>query len=210
TPGRQPCIMDWNFGFVVACKFPEGTVLSPAATAHVLPYIDESVNIVAVASWDFVSRAEAQRVAKAAVMKVSPAQDRAGQEPSIEIEWKFSATPVEETLTSSIVIPCCTNVAATKTCLVAAMETLPQNFNGEVIIVDAALTDEFPGGLESLAKSDRRVKIARSQEVKGFLAACNCGAKAAMGDILIFLNPAVVPLAGWFPPLLQIFRDYPK
>ena len=208
--GQESSVLDWNTGLNLAAEFPELAIFSPRKTDNVLPYFDESVDVVAVASWDFISRTEAQRVAKAAVVKFSRSQDSPEQEPSMEVVWKRDITFMPTALTSSIVIPYCNNLVETETCLAAVSDTLPRDFKGEIIVVDVAATADVPEGLQRLAKLDNRVKISRSRKSMGFLAACNCGAQAATGDILIFVSPMVVPLAGWLPPVLRIFREYPN
>jgi GT2 family glycosyltransferase len=49
----------------------------------------------------------------------------------------------------------------------------------------------------------------RNRKNSGFIASCNRAAKAATGEILVFLNNDTIPLSGWLIPLLRIFDDYP-
>jgi len=204
--GQMPSILDWNTGLNLTSKFPELTIFAAQKTDQALPYIDESVDMVAVASWEFLYRSEAQRVAKAGVMKFSKMEDGSRHESKLETEWKPNLPIAAEKLAASIVIPSC-NVAETQKCLTAVLDTLPRNFTGEIILVD--WSDGEPNALSHLAKFDSAIKICQHRETKSFLAACNSGAKAAAGDVLVFVNTAVLPVAGWLPALLQIFRDYP-
>jgi GT2 family glycosyltransferase len=204
---QDPAILDWNTGLDLAARLPHCAIFSPPTKDRVLPYMDESVDVVAIPSSDFVSLTEARRVAKAAVIRFS--DDRNGSEDGaeLEIDWKSKATSTE-TLTASIIIPCYNNLAQTETCLAAVRDTLPQNFKGEIIVVNDASTDKTPDLLNRLANSDERLKILSNRKAGGFLAACNRGAKAAAGEILVFLSSASLPMAGWLPPLLRIFREY--
>jgi len=204
---QDPAILDWNTGLNLAASLPQCAIFSPATTDRVLPYMDESVDVVAISSSDFVSLTEARRVAKAAVIKFSQGPNGPDHGAELEIDWKSKVTAAE-TLTASIIIPCYNNLAQTDTCLAAVRDTLPQNFKGEIIVINDASTDKTPDLLKRLAKSDERLKILSNRKAGGFLAACNRGAQAATGEILVFLSSQSLPMAGWLPPLLRIFRDY--
>jgi GT2 family glycosyltransferase len=206
---EKPSVLDWNTGLNLAGTFPDVTVFLPPTTDKTLPYFNHSVDFVAVRSWDFVSRAEAQRVARIAVMKFKEPEN-GRHEPILEIDWLTSVTQSPETLTPSIVIPCCTSLREAKACLDALLETLPQTFAGEIILVDALPDEKASADLEGLTKTDRRLKTVRCGKLTNVLAACNRGAKAASGDILIFVNTAIVPLRGWLTALVQTFRDNPQ
>lgn len=204
---QDPAILDWDTGLNLAATFPECAIFSPPTTDRVLPYVDESVDVVVISSSDFVSVTEARRVAKAAVIKFSLDRNRPDQGAEFEVYWKSNG-PAAEALTASIIIPCYNNHAQTETSWAAVRDTLPQNFKGEIIVVDDASTDKTADLLNRLAKSDERLKILSNKKSGGFLAACNRGAKAAKGEILVFLSSASLPMPGWLPPLLRVFRDY--
>ena len=204
---HEPAILDWNTGLELATAFPQRTVFSPPTANGVLPYIDNSIDIVAVPSSDAASITEAHRVATEAVVKVDPAQDDAEPSATLEVDWKSEGAAVALP-TTSIIIPVFNNIGYTEVCLATLRETLPRNFRGEIIVVDDASTDETPGRLEELAESDKYLNIMRSQKNAGFIASCNQGAKAATGEILIFLNNDTAPLSGWLTPLLRVFVDY--
>jgi GT2 family glycosyltransferase len=206
---QKPSILDWNSGFDLASKFPEFPIFSPPTTEHVLPYMDETVDVVAVASRDFVSRTEAQRVASAAVVWFSRSPERPEDDPAVEIEWKRNAS-LSQTMTTSILLPCCNSLAETETCLVAVTDSLPRNFEGEIVLLDASPANELSDGIQRLVKSRPQVRVLRNRAANSFLSACNGAAKAAKGDILVFVNSMCLPLRGWFQPLLQIFRNNPK
>jgi GT2 family glycosyltransferase len=74
----------------------------------------------------------------------------------------------------------------------------------EVIVVDDASTDDSH---EYLSKYYTQVKIIKHPKNLRFAAACNSGAKAASGDILILLNSDVVPQIDFLPPLIKHFKD---
>jgi GT2 family glycosyltransferase len=74
--------------------------------------------------------------------------------------------------------------------------------------VDDASGDETRAGLKRWAKLYKRLKVVRNRRNSGFITSCNRGAKAATGEVLIFLNDDTLPQRGWLPPLLQIFDNH--
>ena len=67
--GSYPAILDWESGRDLAAVFPECAVFAPLdAGLEALPYIDESIDVVAVAAGDDARLAEARRVAAHAVV----------------------------------------------------------------------------------------------------------------------------------------------
>lgn len=62
----------------------------------------------------------------------------------------------------------------------------------EVVIVD----DGTPGGMPAIT-------ALRHPENRGFAAACNTGAAAAAGRVLVFLNNDTTPEPGWLDPLVD-------
>ena len=73
---------------------------------------------------------------------------------------------------------------------------------GEVIVVDSASTDET---LEVLAAYD--VTVLPQSENVGFARGCHIGARAAIGDALVFLGHDTVPRRGWLRPLIDVLDD---
>ncbi|PZS07393.1 MAG: hypothetical protein DLM70_03550, partial [Chloroflexi bacterium] len=72
--------------------------------------------------------------------------------------------------------------------------------------VDRARLMADLGGPETLLHGDPWL----SNIFGGFAAACNRGAAHAGSDILVFLDPGVLPLPGLVPALVRTFRDYPQ
>jgi GT2 family glycosyltransferase len=65
----------------------------------------------------------------------------------------------------------------------------------ELIVVDNGTHAELPG------------TIVRNEKNLGFARACNQGAAAATGDVVVFLNNDTEPCAGWLSPLVAVFAD---
>ena len=199
--GREPAVLDWGTKANLAALLPDCAVFSPAEKTGPLPYLDATIDIVAIGARGSVLK-EARRVAREAVLKFRA--DGA----TAEIVWR-AKSPATAAPTVSIIIPCHNGVALTDACLRSLMETLPANFRGEIIVVDDASTDGTAASLRAWAAADPRVKPLRNAKNLGFLETANRGAKAATGEFLVFLNNDLVLLPGWLPPLLRTFRDFP-
>jgi GT2 family glycosyltransferase len=72
---------------------------------------------------------------------------------------------------------------------------LPELGDGdELIVVDNDSDDDTGAAVLALAPAARIVRMGRNV---GFAAACNAGAEAARGDLLVVLNPDAAPLPGF-------------
>lgn len=98
---------------------------------------------------------------------------------------------------TSIVIPVHDNVALTRRCLELVLTELPAG--GEVVVVDDASADETPKMLSSFGE---RIRVLRLDENVGFAPACNRGAAATTGELLVFLNNDTEPRPGWLEALV--------
>lgn len=203
-----PAILDWNTGLDLASALPQHTVFSPPGHNGALPYLDHSIDLIAVASPDSTFAEEAHRVARAGVVIFTPTRTGEELKPRLEVQWKLEEGAVAKLPSASIIIPTYNGVEHIDTCLAALQETLPPDFRGQVIVVDDATTDETRASLGRWSELDPRIHVLRNAENSGFIASCNRGARAATGDILVFLNNDTVPLPGWLPALLRTFRDY--
>jgi N-acetylglucosaminyl-diphospho-decaprenol L-rhamnosyltransferase len=64
----------------------------------------------------------------------------------------------------------------------------------ELVVVDNASTDDTVAAVRELAPA---AKLVQSEHNAGFAAGANVGARAATGDLLVFLNPDATPAAGF-------------
>lgn len=105
----------------------------------------------------------------------------------------------------SIIIPVLNRARYTLKCLQAlAANTEYENF--ELVIVDNASSDETP---ELLASLGGDIKTIRNEENLGFAKACNQGAAAAGGDLLLFLNNDTEPRPGWLEAMVRVITNDP-
>ena len=89
-------------------------------------------------------------------------------------------------------------------CLAAIASTTYPNY--EVLVVDNASSDGTP---QLVAERYPRVRLLPNSENIGFGRACNQGARAANGELLVFLNPDVVVTPDWLSILARHMADRP-
>jgi GT2 family glycosyltransferase len=203
--GRSPAILDCDSGLDLGTTFPRHTVFAAPSEA-VLPYLDSTIEMV-VTSASCPRAREARRVAKT-ILVTAPSES--GSTPGgarLRVQW-LEARP-DAMPSVSIIIPCHNGAELTDACLAALALTLPRNFRGEAIVVDDASNDGTRAMLGRRTKQDKRIKVLRNPKNLGFLRSCNRAAKAARGDILVFLNNDTVPTRGWLTALLSTFHTHP-
>ena len=189
---RDPTLLDAT-GLGLAAALPGELVVTPLDATR-LPYADRSFDVIAV-SRDEPERADrARRLAVSAVVCVGP-------DGSLRNLWE-GAVPARRWPSVSIVIPVFNQSACTDACLRAVLETWPATLKGEVLVVDDASTDDTESLLARWRERDPRVHSLRQPENRGFVSACNAGAAAATGEVLVFLNNDTLPRPGWLLPLL--------
>ena len=101
---------------------------------------------------------------------------------------------------ASVIVVTWDNVALTRLCLESLL-AFTHDASFELIVVDNASTDGTRAYLEALAAAEPRVRLILNERNEGFARACNQGARAAVGDILVFLNNDTVLAPGWLSGL---------
>jgi GT2 family glycosyltransferase len=207
--GVSPALLDWNTGLELAARLPGRIVFSPPEEGSHLPYMDGSVEIVALLDDDPERLAEARRVASRTVA-LFPSQTPPGVEREAHLpRLEQLAGPAPESPSVSVVIPTYNGIAHLEPCLRAVGATLPARFKGEVVVVDDGSGPETAQALDRLAACHSWLRVVRNTTNSGFITSCNRGAEAATGDYLVFLNDDTVPLPGWLDALLGTFAQYP-
>ena len=106
---------------------------------------------------------------------------------------------------ASVIVPVHGFAALTRRCLEALLPTLPPGC--EAIVVDDASPDSTA---ELLRGYGERIGVVSLAENAGFAAACNAGAAAARGELLVFLNNDTEPRPGWLQALLAHAERQPR
>ena len=107
----------------------------------------------------------------------------------------------------SIIIPVHNQISLTRSCLDALLDRPPSGVSWEIVVVDDASTDATA---EMLAMYPGKLTVIRHDLNRGFATACNAGAAAASGELLVFLNNDVAPYPGWLDALVAYARKHPS
>ena len=193
-----PSILDWNTGLDMAGHLSGRSVFSPPGDASHLPYVNRTVDVVAISADDPRRLEEAMRVARRSVVRCGS---------SVVIEHVDGPPPALPSV--SIIIPTYNGIDHLTPCLRALRETLPVDFNGEVLVIDDGSGPDTVNGLSALERDLSWLTVLRNEANLGFIGSCNRGAEEAEGDVLVFLNDDTVPLPGWLQALLMTFRTRP-
>jgi len=199
--GPSLAILDWD-GKLSAYDAGGHNVFAPPTESAIrnpqsaMPYVDHSVDVVTLGTRDAARVSEAKRVARRSVVFVDGS--------ATETLW--CADTAAPRTSVSIVIQVHGQARLTEACLERLEETTPADV--EIIVVDDASPDEPAANLAGLKpRPARRLNILRNDTNVGFGESCNRGARAATGDVLVFLNNDTLPERGWLAPLLESLSD---
>jgi GT2 family glycosyltransferase/glycosyltransferase involved in cell wall biosynthesis len=109
----------------------------------------------------------------------------------------------------SIVVLTYDQCSFTKVCL-ESTERFTHYGNMEIVVVNNGSTDDTAEFLASWSSTRPWVRVVTNESNRGFAAGNNCGARAATGEYLIFLNNDTFVTDGWVGDLLAHFRRHPK
>jgi GT2 family glycosyltransferase len=112
-------------------------------------------------------------------------------------------SPIPDPLVSLIVVTY--NSAALLPAFFAALEQTTYA-RYEVLIVDNASQD---GTAQLVAQQYPQAQLITNDQNLGFGRACNQGARAARGELLVFLNPDVIVTPGWLAILVRRVAEHP-
>ncbi|MBN2378100.1 MAG: glycosyltransferase [Sedimentisphaerales bacterium] len=199
---HEVSVLDWNTGLDLRKVLPEVTVFSPlpSKSPRELPYLDGMVDIVVCRPGE--ASKEARRVAGYAVAAVAGAND-------IRIEYKETFRDADVLPGVSIIIPVYNKKEYTEACLKSLKATLPDNFQGEVIVADDVSTDGTDEMVRQFAKEWPVLINLRNKDNRGFILNCNGAAEAATGEYLIFLNNDIIAYPKWLENLIGTFKTHP-
>lgn len=111
----------------------------------------------------------------------------------------------------SVIIPAFNQWPLTRACLESLRAHTPGDFM-EVVVVDNASIDETPRECAPLGAAlfGERFRHLRMERNINFGPACNAGAAASRGELLLLLNNDTLLTPGWVGPLLAAFRADPR
>jgi Glycosyl transferase family 2 len=196
---HRPTMLDWHTGHDLSARFEGYKVFSPLGAVPALPYLDETVDVVAVGGETIEYVSEARRVASALVIHIAPEPHAA-----IDVLWHASE-PSESWDTVSIAVATSDGRPSISNFVARLLDTLPTSFTGEVI-VDAACGD-MPRGSRSSSRRRPRGKLVRCRQGDDLRDRLRRCASAASGDTLVFVDGSTWPTPGWLRSLVAPLRD---
>ena len=187
--GRPPVILDWDAGVGLETRFPHSSVC--AAQGDVLPFLDGTIDVVALTSADEARIREAERVASMAVAVCGAAHDPAlAGSLQVDVRWT-DRRPGPDPMVS-IVLREQPGTPVTPRSVAMLVDSLPAYVASEILLVRA-------GG---------RGSSTPPVPVTAYTSLLDAG-RAAKGETVVVLDSSTVVLPGWLPALLRTFRSAP-
>lgn len=189
---HRPALLDWYTGQDLAGYFDEYKVFSPLGEGRALPYLDDTIDVVALGEANADRVAEAFRVASSFVIQIAP-----GPMPSINVLWQ--ADQVEAGSGDVSIVVASDGRPSVPGFAERLLDSVPVGFAGEIVIDEACVT----------ARPARRtgVKIVECPDGEQLGARLRRCARAASGDVLVLLDGATWPTSGWLRPLVRLLHD---
>jgi len=131
-----------------------------------------------------------------------------------ENSWKSRAAQLHAAVETyipkvSIIVLNYNQCRFTKVCL-ESIERFTHYASMEIVVVNNGSTDDTAEFLTSWSSKRSWTRVVTNESNRGFAAGNNCGARAATGEYLIFLNNDTFVTDGWVGDLLAHFRRHPK
>ena len=194
---REPAILNWDGEFQIGEIFPECRWFQlSSAKRHPLPYLNKTIDFVAISRPDAARMKEARRVATAGVIVLN-AGPAFGSTPSISVERLPGQRDKERPFISLVVAQSDADLPL-KRKLTFLTETMPAGLPYEILVHAI-----HPPGRKYLWRTKQTNQPpSASAKISG-----PADPGKAKGDIVIFIGPQTQPLAGWLPPLLRVFKE---
>jgi hypothetical protein len=200
--GRAPAVLDWSTGLDLAEVLPQAHRFAEDSGRGVLPHLDASVDVVALQAADPRAVQEARRVASAATIELAP---DGHLPPTLTLKLPAEGAVLREV---SIVL-ILTDHPAAGAFLRSFEETLPHDFQGELVVVAGRRRDGHRSLLGRLAGTYERVKVVEARSARQSLSAANEGMEASTEATVVLLRGETLLLPGWLRPLLRVLRRCP-
>jgi GT2 family glycosyltransferase len=174
-------------------------IVKPLLETGELPYVNDSFDIVVAARARPVSVAEAQRVAREAVLVLG------GDEPELH-----RLRPARRRASVSVVMAVYGAADITDRAIGAVLASTPDELDLELIVVDDCDPSGAAARLDAWADRDPRVRSLHLHENVGYLRATNAGTAEARNDIVVLLNNDCVVAPGTLAVLLDTLAAFPR
>jgi hypothetical protein len=194
---REAAILNWDSEFQFSEIFPECRWFQlPSAKSDVLPYLDKTIDFVVVSAANPARLEEARRVAAAGLIIVKSSLSPSST-PSLSVE-RLSDHGNEKRPFVSIIVTQSDVDLPLEQRLAFLRETVPPGLRYETLVL---IVNER--AQKQLDKTNKKRKPPEGSRQISAIA----DAKTAKGDIVIFIGPNMLPLAGWLSPVLRLFSE---
>jgi hypothetical protein len=194
---REPAILNWDCDFRFSQIFPECRWFQPLSTSSdTVPYLDQTIDLVAVPTAHPTRLKEARRVASEGLILVTNSEP-INSAPVLSVE-RFPHLRPSETPLVSIIVGQSNHDLPVDQKLVFLQESIPSQLRCEILIRE--LGERF--GKQSLKAEKKVPKKGRSLGASSI-----SNPESANGDIVVFLGPHTLPLPGWLPSFLRVFSE---
>lgn len=199
--GRPLSILNWKTDLDLAQFFPGQAVFAPPGNGRVLPYLDHTVDVVAVPQ-DPELVIEARRVASVGVLEMRNETTRTV--PPMAMEWLAEPRP-GTCLSLDVFVDCPADHGLAVRYLRELRSTFPAGRVINLIVLGGR--PNLVQAVQGLNGSGATIRFVEAMQTPEDRLAWNRAAAATSGDILILLDN-VLPLDGWLSPILEAFdRD---
>jgi hypothetical protein len=199
--GHVPAVLDWNSQLDFRPIVQDVALFSPPEQGRTLPYLDHTVDVVAVRNEPDLLR-EARRVARRAVLSVEP--DRAGGPGRATLEW-LTDSPSTRSLSVSLALAC----GGTPDRLHRYFAELLSDVRGDQLRdVIVAGSNPALGEFVNGPGAGRRFVQAVGANGQFTGPAWAAPLQALTGDIVVFLRD-VLPLGRWLSHLVRLLEEQP-
>ena len=190
---REPAILNWDCDFRLSQIFPECRWFQPLSTSSdTVPYLDQTIDLVAVSTAHPTRVNEARRVASEGLILVTSSEP-INSAPVLSVE-RFPHLRPKETPLVSIIVGQSYHDLPVERKLAFLQESIPSQLRCEILI--RKVRERFG---KQLHKANKKVRLNGASSISS--------PESANGDIVVFLGPHTLPLPGWLPSLLRVFSD---
>ena len=190
---RQPAILNWDCDFRLSQIFPECRWFQPLSTSSdTVPYLDQTIDLVAVSTAYPTRVNEARRVASEGLILVTSSEP-INSAPVLSVE-RFPHLRPKETPLVSIIVGQSYHDLPVERKLAFLQESIPSQLRCEILI--RKVRERFG---KQLHKANKKVRLNGASSISS--------PKSTNGGIVVFLGPHTLPLPGWLPSLLRVFSE---
>jgi hypothetical protein len=198
--GRDPVILDLCGQHGLSRRFEECNVVSPPIDTKALPYLDRTIDVVAVSSDETGVVSEASRVALDLVVRISTSKGST----QVDTLWKADERLAARAAASLVVVPADGELPSANY-LELLLDSLPRSFSGE-ILVDP---DVVPNARSAVSRG-WRVTAVRTGSRGAYTKRLRRMVGAADRGTVIVVPTSVMPIPGWVAPLAYVLGHTPR